>query len=302
MLQLVLYVRFEYRRSIRLEVLALGGMVFAALLLEPWWTLVAVVVIWTSFSWLISQVTWLGTLNLAEAVIIGFAVALITALVAAVCLVAIRYFRPLPSVPAETAVVGNIGLEGVVKKHTAIIENQLEKRIEIETKIEKMTGQLREIAEDRKAIIHDYQRMSGVEITLKERIDKVETATRDYAKGINDALIVKVATEAGERVGVEQKLSERLDEHRKMIQEIEVSFRAFSDATRFSILAIYHRERLLSLAALAEENATKLLDAFDGGKILSDEQWTPGKPENFPGKVISIIGADGLCSISAESR
>ena len=30
------------RRSIRLEVLALGGMVFAALLLEPWWTLVAI--------------------------------------------------------------------------------------------------------------------------------------------------------------------------------------------------------------------------------------------------------------------
>ncbi len=34
------------RRSIRLEVLAVGGMLFAAMLLEPWWTLVAICAIY----------------------------------------------------------------------------------------------------------------------------------------------------------------------------------------------------------------------------------------------------------------
>jgi CDP-diacylglycerol--serine O-phosphatidyltransferase len=34
------------RRSIRLEAIALAGLVFAALLTEPWWTLVAICVIY----------------------------------------------------------------------------------------------------------------------------------------------------------------------------------------------------------------------------------------------------------------
>ena len=34
------------RRSIRLEILAVGGMLFAAMLLEPWWTLVAICAIY----------------------------------------------------------------------------------------------------------------------------------------------------------------------------------------------------------------------------------------------------------------
>ena len=43
------------RRTIRLELIALFGLVFAALLLEPWWTLIGICLVYLAlmpFGWL----------------------------------------------------------------------------------------------------------------------------------------------------------------------------------------------------------------------------------------------------------
>jgi hypothetical protein len=132
---------------------------------------------------------------------------------------------------------------------------------ELEADIQRIDATIREIAEDRKAIISDYQLMSGVEAKLTERLEAIEAGARDYTKGRSDAL------------------QERLDEHRSLIQEHAVSLLAFSEATRFSITAIYHRERMLDLADEADAMGMALAKLPSHGSQLSEAEWEQWKSD-----------------------
>lgn len=130
-----------------------------------------------------------------------------------------------------------------------------------ETAIYDDSGLRAELAADREKmgrVIDDYQRMLGLEAKLNDRMEKV---------------VVQLAEEAAARVGDKQSLSARLDEHRDMLQEQERNFKFHTMANSFALLAIWHRERLLSLADIAQKRAAKLIDALANGKTLNEEEW-----------------------------
>ncbi len=164
-------------------------------------------------------------------------------------------------------------LREIVEKHTILIESQIEKRTVMERRLEKIDGEISTIAEDRKAIISDYQRMCGLEARLTEQVEAIEAAAKDYTKGRFDALNAELGKQAAEAVGLSKGLTESLDEQRSLIQEQQVAFHANSEATRFAIMAIFHREILLSIASRIENVAEDLTERLSNGKELTDSAW-----------------------------
>ncbi|MCR2833325.1 hypothetical protein [Parerythrobacter lacustris] len=129
--------------------------------------------LWGALTWLSTQMSRLGDLNWADALAAGLAGTLATILVVAALLAAIRYFRPLSS-PTPQQILDSLPGDEELQPGLG----------ELEAEIIALRASVREISEDRKLIIEDYQRMTGLEARLTERTDNVEKAARSYSDGI----------------------------------------------------------------------------------------------------------------------
>lgn len=105
---------------------------------------------------------------------------------------------------------------------------------------------------------------------ITQHLDAVESGGRDYAKGLYDALLVQIATEAGERAGLSETASKRLDEHRSILAGHDEA-----------LLAIYHRERMLALAKHIDAKSLELGVPLAEGKVMSEEEWEAWKSERL---------------------
>ncbi|MEO7915978.1 MAG: hypothetical protein ABIR23_11455 [Novosphingobium sp.] len=88
-------------------------------------------VAWGGLSWLAKHVTWLGTLNWADAIALGLGGAMLLSAVISLALIAVRFFRPLPASPApkqpRTEAVTTTSIEEIhikIKELEAIMSRQ----------------------------------------------------------------------------------------------------------------------------------------------------------------------------------
>ena len=161
----------------------------------------------------------------------------------------------------------------LLKKHTALIESQIEKRVAIEKRLEEIDREVSKRDKDQTALLSDYRRVASIEANLLEHIDAVKKGSRDYSKGLFDTLRSEIAVQAAEKDGIGSDLTKRLTEQKERLQDLEESVEAHRQAQRFSILAIYHRERLLTAAREIEEIADNLKQRVKGGASLSKQEW-----------------------------
>lgn len=135
-------------------------------------------------------------------------------------------------------------LAGEREKPTDLLSDHLEKfefekRVrgaigsDIDARLKRLEVAVEGIAEDRKAIISDYQRMSGVEA----------------------------------------KLTERFDEHRQLLKEHGTAIEAHRLANSYAHLAMWHRERMLSIACEIDGIAEDLIRRLANGSTLTEQEW-----------------------------
>ncbi|WP_118857122.1 CvpA family protein [Sphingomonas mesophila] len=144
----------------------------------------------------------------------------------------------------------------------------------------KIREEVANLASLKKQIVEDYQRMSGLEVRTSDQIDqlKIEIRRREETIGSNigalqDRIVQIDATYAGEIA----ELKRALDKHnRENIAHHSLNsdaLRTRFDAVYRALGAMYHRERLLSLEQLLEDEATELAAPTQNLTTYDREQW-----------------------------
>ena len=133
----------------------------------------------------------------------------------------------------------------------ASFANERERRSKIEKRLERIDATISEIADDRKALISDYQRMSGLEVRFTDALDALKKQIR--------------ADQEEEKANI-YKLGSSLE-------ELRATLFVHHEARKFSLLAIYHRERLLAISKEIEDIADDLTKRLSDGVSLNDEEW-----------------------------
>lgn len=193
---------------------------------------------------------WLGLLTWPQSILIGIAAALFTIFIGSAALAlggyGFRLLRPLPATASDGRVTSGTPSEN-----------------------KKIRDEVANLDRVVRAVIDDYQRMSGLEIRLSERIDALESGILERVAGTKNALVMQLATEAANRAGADESLSSRIDEHRSMLSGHDMVF----EAHKWALLAIYHRERLLASADKISALANYLQDRLTNGQILTQPDW-----------------------------
>lgn len=217
------------------------------------------------FSALVKNMTWLGKLNWAEAILLGIMFALITSLVASAGLVAFRFFKPITPTLDDNASDSPLQIERDWQDYKVKIE-KLE--IEVSSGKERMLKQSQEqaaIASKLKfatAITDGMTEKSGENLMIHEgRLTQLEDKTTDLV-GFVDGLATKQSETGNDIRSI-----------RHGAANLEKEFKLHSNQTRESFAALQQRETLARLAGMIEEKASILYDRLKSGESCSPEDW-----------------------------
>lgn len=133
----------------------------------------------------------------------------------------------------------------------------------------RLKAEVAELTRIKRAIIDDYQRMSGVEVRFTDALDRLKEAIqqKDQTVGANfgalqDRVVAVDATYAGELAGLKAQMSLTADALR---QQFECVYLALG--------AIFHRERLHTFAESIEAGAKELASPTAENASLDSDQW-----------------------------
>lgn len=209
----------------------------------------AFVLAWGTLSWVASNLTWLGNLNWAESVFVGLGAAVLLSVAVSIALVAVRYFRPLPTIATEegdehqiTALGYRLGYEW-----DEMQDNISKLKIAKEASEREVKGVIQQC----EIIASKIDHVSSLEARLTEQIETLNNATRSYMEG----------AAAG--------FADRLKEHRSWIAENESRIQTL----QWSLTAIWHRERMLELSEEADQISQPMIASLIQGNVLDLDEW-----------------------------
>ena len=204
---------------------------------------------------------WLGALTWPQAILAGIVAALAVSFLGSMVLVILgfgfRLIRPLPvgasaAAPEGASTETRQAITDLTDQLTGLRETFRVNDEKTRARETTFTGQLQVIAEDRKAIIEDYQRMSGLDAQFSDRCVAIETRADQITKTSSD---------------LEQRFNDWTRQH------------CDSQERRFSWVdggfkAIYDRELLNTEAGAIELEAAWLLRTSDGEKVDNWGVWS----------------------------
>jgi hypothetical protein len=187
------------------------------------------------FTWVAKRGRVMGVDTWEEAVFVGFGAASVLMLALAAILAGYRYFKPLEGVetggrvgPAEASSSGGTNLRIEIDQ---LRDDLLAVDRVRQSQLEGVETQLIEIAEDRKAIIRDYQAMRALESGLNDH-KLVFEAFREEMLGLNDRFqFALVALRARE---TERFYANQIEEIGQDLEEQVRSNRPFQDSDWFN--------------------------------------------------------------------
>lgn len=185
----------------------------------------------------------LGQIGWAEAIFLGLCAACLVSLALALW----RYARPIKASPADVvtaAADAEVEIGRRLDVHERLLESQVEKRFELERSLAKLSGEVTDLTEIKKAIVSDYQRMSGLESRLTDALDSLKGAVRSD-----------------------------LETMKKNVHHLEATINEHHKQTLLSFHALNVRERLQKLGDEISCDASYLHDRIAAGERLDAKDW-----------------------------
>lgn len=141
--------------------------------------------------------------------------------------------------------------------------------------VAKLAAEVENLTVIKKAIIRDYQNMSGVEMRFRDELDQLKTATQKDFESFRQGLQV-VERKANEGVALAPVIEAVRVDGALALRDVGKTSELVKDHRERTLEALYAigaRERLNGLEAAINQDASDLYDRLKGGEHYDAQKW-----------------------------